>query len=153
MDNWSRLFELLAEEAALWQESQSQAEQQLAAWQAKEITVEEAENYLTRQERSQALLLQKQAEIEQLQAEIEATAEKLSAERQAELERAVQARAELQKFQAKLTVQNQELQAGLRNFGEKQRNLIRESRSRQAAQQTYQTVPLSAESALLDQKK
>ncbi len=153
MDNWSRLFELLAEEAALWQESQSQAEQQLAAWQAKEITVEEAENYLTRQERLQALLLQKQAEIEQLQAEIEAAAEKLSAERQAELERAVQARAELQKFQAKLTVQNQELQAGLRNFGEKQRNLIRESRSRQAAQQTYQTVPLSAESALLDQKK
>ena len=153
MDNWSRLFELLAEEAALWQESQSQAEQQLAAWQAKEITVEEAENYLTRQERLQALLQQKQAEIEQLQAEIEAAAEKLSAERQAELERAVQARAELQKFQAKLTVQNQELQAGLRNFGEKQRNLIRESRSRQAAQQTYQTVPLSAESALLDQKK
>ena len=153
MDNWSRLFELLAEEAALWQESQSQAEQQLAAWQAKEITVEEAENYLTRQERLQALLLQKQAEIEQLQAEIEAAAEKLSAERHAELERAVQARAELQKFQAKLTVQNQELQAGLRNFGEKQRNLIRESRSRQAAQQTYQTVPLSAESALLDQKK
>ena len=153
MDNWSRLFELLAEEAALWQESQSQAEQQLAAWQAKEITVEEAENYLTRQERLQALLLQKQAEIEQLQAEIEAAAEKLSAERQAELKRAVQARAELQKLQAKLTVQNQELQVGLRSFGEKQRNLIRESRSRQAAQQTYQTVPLAAESALLDQKK
>ena len=153
MDNWSRLFELLAEEATLWRESQSQAEQQLAAWQAKEITVEEAESYLTRQERSQSLLLQKQAEIEQLQAEIEATAEKLSAERQAELERAVQARAELQKLQAKLTVQNQELQVGLRSFGEKQRNLIRESRSRQAAQQTYQTVPLAAESALLDQKK
>lgn len=153
MDNWSRLFELLAEEATLWRESQSQAEQQLAAWQAKEITVEEAESYLTRQERLQALLLQKQAEIEQLQAEIEAAAEKLSAERQAELERAVQARAELQKLQAKLTAQNQELQAELRSFGEKQRNLIRESRSRQAAQQTYQTVPLAAESALLDQKK
>ena len=140
----------------MWRESQSQAEQQLAAWQAKEITAEEAESYLIRQERLQELLLQKQAEIEQLQAEIEAeieAAEKLSAERQAEIERAVQVRVELQKLQAKLTVQNQELQAGLRSFGEKQRNLIRESRSRQAAQQTYQTIPLAAESALLDQKK
>ncbi len=153
MDNWERLFKLLAEEAALWRESQNQTERQLAAWQAKEITAEEAENYLNGQERLQVLLLQKQAEIEQLQTEMDAAAEKPSAERQAEIERAVQDRAELQKLQAKLIAQNQKLQAELRNFGEKQRNLIRESRSRQAVQQTYQTIPLAAESALLDQKK
>lgn len=153
MDNWERLFKLLAEEAALWRESQNQTERQLAAWQAKEITAEEVENYLNEQERLQALLLQKQTEIEQLQMEMDAAAEKPSAERQAEIERAVQDRAELQKLQAKLIAQNQELQAELRNFGEKQRNLIRESRSRQAVQQTYQTIPLAAESALLDQKK
>ena len=153
MDNWERLFKLLAEEAALWRESQNQTERQLAAWQAKEITAEEAENYLNEQERLQTLLLQTQTEIEQTQETIEAATEKLSTEQQAKLEKAVQARAELQKLQERLSVQTQELQAKLNSFSEKQRSLIRESRSRQAVQQSYQTVPVLEESALLDQKK
>ncbi len=153
MDNWSRLFALLTEEAALWRESQNKTEQQLSAWRLKEVTEEEAEGYLAEQERLQALILQKQAAEEELQAAIDAAAEKPSAQQQEQLKAAVQAREELRKLQEKLTAQVKEVQAGLRSFGEKQRGLIKAGRSRQAVQQSYQTVPVLEESALLDQKK
>ena len=153
MDNWSKLFKLLTEEIALWRECQRETERQLSAWREKDMTPEEAESYLTRQEHWQALIAQNQTEAEQLRAVIEAAGEELSSERRERLEEVIQAREELRALQAKLSEQVRELQEGLRSFGEKQRAQIRTSRSRQAAQQTYQTVPALEESALLDQKK
>ena len=153
MDNWSKLFTLLAEEAALWRDAKRETEKQLKVWKTDKITEEEAERYLKEQERLQTLLMQKQTEIAQLQTAIEAEKQTLLPEQRAELEKAIQVRTELQKLQTELTVQSRELETKLHRFGEKQRHVIRDSRSRQAAQQTYQAPPLSAESALLDQKK
>ncbi len=153
MEHWTELLFLLKEEAELWQRVQKQLEAQRRALQAEEPAADEIERLLTEREQLQTLLAQRQERQDQLKIELEAAKEEPTVTQQAELEQILQNRSRLHFQQEEIIKLEKELEKELQVFGERQRNQIREGRSKKAIRQSYQAIPISGESALLDQKK
>lgn len=146
MSNWESFSNLLEQEYELWQKLyQENAEWTMTA----ENMLEEGQSFFAIKENYLEKILQLQSAMELYQKEIEALSEPLSMELQQKIKKTIE---NIGSLQILLNQQERSNKQYLLQCQTQIKEEIKSYRNKKAVQTGYQSMPLLAESALMDQK-